>query len=753
MKHLLLSLIFLLSTTAFAAGPQSVRWTLFEDRQADLAHLVSVVNQKTGLNLATTDFLSVEKTPLATSQFQMFAQTTAGIPIHGRLLRVWTDLKTGEVVQVEALVEAPQRNLMPPAKIMASHESNKLITSEIMKDSRDPVMQSLKTTDMWENGELVRFAKVKGKHGVHMIKISLKSNRVIGHTYEEFPQVDQNTDAEITVPAVVYPFYEQAETVPQVQPRVNVELKHINQSVPRFNGNPYQALEAQRYLSPFLDGILAETPQGQAQGYWSMDVVKRNANKVLASLPRRENSFASGLILDGKYATINLHPDAIKFPGISFKPAASAQLRYDWNVVDFQGQQVYEMVPRGGLLGKPLTSLGEAASRPARRLPDHNPTEYINDGFDELQVYYAINTLVESLHDNGFLDPELSTRPFNAFLFDPDIEMRNNAYYTDDTINFTTYSPDQPNYARDNITIWHELGHGIMDRLMGSSIELADTGGLSEGMADFVSAMVTANVTDGAPFPGSQDRRIINNTGFFLTNEVHDDGEAYGGTMKDILDGAMAQYGHDGVVKVTDLTLETMRLTRNFPGLTANDWFNHMLFADQVGSLKIRNPGELHSLILKALAGRNFSLENAPVASAALYLGTTEVTGYSAGSRRQPIRLSLAPTEKASYDVTLQPKGTATYKFQYPLTVKALFNKGPLQGGVHWEGEENGPLVQVLKNEQDVAKFHLSAIGKCDEVNQGDGSCKDYVYLQVFNSGNDLKPVAKKRFYLQIKTK
>jgi hypothetical protein len=121
-------------------------------------------------------------------------------------------------------------------------------------------------------------------------------------------------------------------------------------------------------------------------------------------------------------------------------------------------------------LGRPMQSFEEAYQRPARRLADHNPTEYINDGFDELQVYHSINTLFESLQAMGFTDPELSTRPFHAFLYDPDIGSRNNAYYTDDTINFATYTPQAVNYARDNPTIWHELGHGIMDRMMGDSL-------------------------------------------------------------------------------------------------------------------------------------------------------------------------------------------------------------------------------------------------------------------------------------------
>ncbi|MDZ4675966.1 MAG: hypothetical protein SGI74_00520 [Oligoflexia bacterium] len=752
MKHIFISFLILAFTfTAYAGESKWVRWTLFEDRQSDMAHILSVINAKTGFNLSKADFLQVEKTPLANSNFLMLAQTSAGIPINGRQLRIWTDLKTGDAIQIEAMVEAPIRNLVPPARIMSSQDTTKLITDTVML-TQDSMIKSLKWNDMWENNDLLRFVNVKARRGVHKIKISLKQNKVTSQSYEEYPQADQSAK-EISIPAQVYRFYEQAETVQEIQPRVRAELKYVKNYIPRTSGNPYQLLQNKRYLSPYYNPILAETAQGQAQGYWSMDIVKRAAAKVLATLPLVENNFTSGLMLDGKYATISLHPDVKQLTGLNFTPLPSAHLRFDWQVVTFQGQQVYEMFPKAGLQGKPLFSADEALNRAARRLADHNPVEYINDGFDELQVYYAINTLMESLQNNGMVDPELSTRPFNAFLFDPDIEMRDNAYYTEDTINFTTYSADQPNYARDNLTIWHELGHGVMDRLMGSNLELADTGGLSEGMADFVAALVTADLTNGAEFPGSQDLRIINNTGFLLTNEVHDDGEAYGGAMKDMLDAAMSQYGREGVRKMTDLTLEAMRLSRNHPALTANEWYNRMLFADQMGSLKVRNPGELKPLILKALAGRNFSLVNAPAASAPLFIGQNEVTGYSLGSRRQPIKLSLVATEKISYNLSLKPQGTDTYKFQYPLTVKVFFRSGPLQGAVRWDGEEAEPLVMTINTPQEAANFTLTASGTCDQVNLGDGSCKDYAYVQLFNNGNDKKPVAKKRFYLQIKSK
>jgi hypothetical protein len=107
-------------------------------------------------------------------------------------------------------------------------------------------------------------------------------------------------------------------------------------------------------------------------------------------------------------------------------------------------------------------------SRIPVRLTNHDTVSYINNGFDEIQVYYGVTVLMDALVEMGFTDPELSSKPFHAFLYDPDIGMKDNAYYYDNTINFTTYNPKNPNLARDNPTIWHELGHGVMDRLMGA---------------------------------------------------------------------------------------------------------------------------------------------------------------------------------------------------------------------------------------------------------------------------------------------
>jgi len=111
-------------------------------------------------------------------------------------------------------------------------------------------------------------------------------------------------------------------------------------------------------------------------------------------------------------------------------------------------------------------------------------------------------------------------------------------------------------------------------------------------------------------------------------------GRSYGGAMNDLLRSSMAHFGRAGLVKVTDLTLETMRLTRNHPGLTANDWFGHMLFADKLGNAPNRAPGEMQSLIMQSLNGRNFTFGDAAPAAFLLKNGSDEVVPGGPGSRQ-----------------------------------------------------------------------------------------------------------------------
>jgi len=758
------------ATTAHSAE-KFIRITADQNQDPAFTEVLKALSTQAGTSFNESQFKLYEDRPLAYNHFKMWLQQSNGVPLSGKMIRIWTDLKTGKAILVEAHLETESEQLslnrfvkvyghspLNLAKNLSETKTKKIATQFIKNNSEDTLVSNISHSDFLKNGVLYREVKVKSKRGTHFIQIQLDTQKVTASRYEEFPQFEAiagGKATEYSVPALVYPIYEQAEGSPKILNRVSAQLKYISTKVRRAQTDPYESLRSQRYFEDMYNTVLGNTPEGRAQGYWSMAYIKEQARLLRESIPLSENLLTSkqGATLEGRYASINIHPAAGDKWGsqlVNMSLSPSVQFYPSWKPTDQNGSTLWEMTPLSSLFGRPLYSVLDAYQRTARRDANHNPVTYIQDGFDEVQVYYAINTLIDSLKTYGFTDPELSSRPFHAFLYDPDIEMRNNAYYTDDTINFTTYTADQPNMARDNSTIWHELGHGVMDRMMGDMIRLADTGGLSEGMADFVAQMVIQDVTNSQPFEGSDAFRIMNQIGFNLTNEVHDDGEAYGGAMNDLLEAAIAKEGKEGLAKVVDLTLEAMRLTRNHPELTAQDWFEHVLYADSLGRDSLRDPNEMKPLVLAALAGRNFNLDGSPAAEFILKNDQDVVTDSGPGSRRSPIVLELKPEEKTTYNLSVALKSSNQFKFKYPVTVKVGLRGGPLQGAVHWEGEEQEPIVHMMKSEADLLAIPLSASGTCDDINMEGGGCRDFAYIQIFQNGAQ-RPIAKKRFYLRIK--
>jgi hypothetical protein len=208
-----------------------------------------------------------------------------------------------------------------------------------------------------------------------------------------------------------------------------------------------------------------------------------------------------------------------------------------------------------------------------------------------------------------------------------------------------------------------------------------------------------------------------------------------------------------GLNKVVDVILEAMRLCRDHPGLTAADWFNHILFADQLGRPGLRAAGELSPLLLKSINGRNFNLDGGPVAKFQLVNSATgkEIVAGSPGSRGYAVILNVAKDSTTHFDLQVKLTSTADYTFQYPVKVKVGFKDWALQGAVRWKQEQAGDLDLTLNSESDVLTIPLDVLGQCDQVNRPDGSCVDYAYVQILNTGDTQMPRAKKRFYVQVK--
>lgn len=729
---------------------------------ANLESMIKKVNSEAQVTFTARDFHLIEDRELATSRFQMYVQHNQLIPVAKTAIRIWSDKESDELILAELhLNEKAKRQekilthkylkaKFSPGAIKSkklSEAISKTVAGEIAKHATDSRIIGMKFNDQWVDGDLVREVEVRGRRGVHHISISLLKNVVLEKSYYEFPQSEQFH----TLKANVYPIYEEVELTGEKLPYEVRDLKYVNSQVTDGGENPLAIFDSIKFPENRYHPVLAQTQVGEYSGFWSEGTMRRKVEEVVSKYPTRANDFTAGMLLQGKYATVNLHPAATGFKDIDFPLKKSVNHIISW--INPTGQ--WEAKPVSGLLGKPIKSEEDLLTRVPERLPDHNPVSYINSGVDEVQVYYGVTVLMDALGEMGFEDPELSTKPFHAFLYDPDISMKDNAYYYDNTINFTTYSPGQPNFARDNPTIWHELGHGVMDRLMGAHLGFADSkggyGGLSEGMADFVAKLVLEHQTSGADFPGKNDFRIVNETGFYLTNEFHDEGEAYGGVMNDMLSEVITENGRRGLYDFTDLTLETMRLTRNHPALSPRGWFEHMLYADELGS-EVRQPNQFKSIILKALAERNFAFESTfKPAFMLVTFNDIELTNASMASRDNPLT-PCSVDGVVSYDLKVKLFSGDAEFIKFPATVKVEFKSGALQGAVKWEREVNNPLTYVVNNAEEILNIPLKASMECDFINQPDGSCKDYAYLQVFNEGS-VKPKAKKRFYLKIKDK
>lgn len=746
---------FIFSGSSFADENKFVRLTQFAQPAADFTALLIGLNSEAGTTLAVGDFVKSESRDLAYTSYERFDQVKDGVRIKSASVRIWRDLRSKLLIQLEANLavssETEASELFPVSVYDLEQKSYFQSTALAqIKLSNDSAVRGVELEFLWDKGIAVVQVVVKARRGAHTYIYDARTKMLVSTTYRTYPHSDLDVRAptEFSVPARVYPVYEEYKK--ERLPRTSVRLKYLSKSIQKPDSNPYAVLQTRRYLWNQFDAVLGSTAAGQALGHWNFVWIRSQVEAARAVIPVRPNLFASGPVyLHGRYATISLHPEVYeKFSGIGFGKQFSNTAAFTWKEDAASGD--WEMIPSATLLGRSLDTRYSALQRPVIRHPEHDPLTYINAGFDEVQVYFAINELFETLRPLGMTDPDLGSRPFHAVLFDPDIESQDNAYYTDDTINFSTYTKDAMNYARDNTTIWHELGHGVMDRLMGERLNLADTGGLSEGMADFVAELVLRGSWGSKEFPGSVDQRINNDIGFFLTNEVHDDGEAYGGVMKNILDLAIKKYGpKQGLAKITDLILEAMRLSRDHPGLTAEDWFNRILFADSLGRTKLRAKGELTELVNQALHSRNFSPEADRAVFSLVHEGN-EVASGSPGSRDNEIPLVLTPTDTASKTVHITVKNGKDYAFAYPVTVKVFYNSGPLQGAIDWQGEDIEPSQFEIAADCQSVDIPLTVNGTCDAANRSDGSCSDFAYVQIWNK-DGTRAVAKKRFYLRIK--
>src|SRR5262245_31491985 len=91
------------SAAARAEGnPPMIRWTGAEDADGSTNHLLKVLSEKTGKNWEPSDFILQENRDLAFNHYRRYVELAGGVPVYGRYIRVWTELGSDKLIQVEA---------------------------------------------------------------------------------------------------------------------------------------------------------------------------------------------------------------------------------------------------------------------------------------------------------------------------------------------------------------------------------------------------------------------------------------------------------------------------------------------------------------------------------------------------------------------------------------------------------------------------------------------------------------------------
>jgi hypothetical protein len=739
------------------AALKSTRWTLNDDRDASLSHVLAKANANLGTDLHESDLQLEEEQNLGAWKFQMWSQVIAGLKVKGASLRIWKNLSNGELVQAEVQFENPNathvRNLLMrnggfSRRAVSSREITALASSVNLTRFRNS-----KTTQMWhpEFGPVHKI-EIFGNTYKWEILQSLKTGRTLSKVRKDYPQSDLTRRAdEFDLPASVFVAPEEvgeSTREPSPYPKQNVTLKYLKRTAVLPTQNMFAAYADQVFADSKHDEAKGQTAEGRADGYWSSAWLKQMIANTMAGVPSVDNTLDSGRVnLVGRYVSVQVHPDAMTQYRPSYPLVYGAGVHYNWQELPpTNGQPDWGMTLSPTFMGKPGSDFWDFYNRPSPWRLEANTTDLMNEGFDDVQVYWTVNQWFESLHDLGFHDPDISTRPITAILYNPDIEGRDNAFYTDDTINFSTYSQSTANYARDTGTIWHELGHGLEDRILKN----ADyAGGLSEGVADLTADMMFNEMFKTAHFPGKDERRIVNQVAFNLTNEEHDEGEAYGGALRDLSEKIIQDQGYPGFRKFADLLFDSMRLSRNNPGLDLQEWFRHMLFADELGKPGLREKGEFATKLGEVLKARNFSFDPADSASLPIMVvGYEALTNSSPGSRYNKIEFDLQQNETKTFHLKIKIQDGNLTKFKYPVRLRISYRGGPLQGSSKFLNEETPQEWTLTQSGQEI-DAPITVLAGCDSINRNDNRCSDFAYIQVINSGDTL-PIGKKRFYVNV---
>ncbi|MSQ00342.1 MAG: hypothetical protein EXR71_00440 [Myxococcales bacterium] len=152
-----------------------------------------------------------------------------------------------------------------------------------------------------------------------------------------------------------------------------------------------------------------------------------------------------------------------------------------------------------------------------------------------------------------------------------------NAYYTGGTLTFYAAYDVCNATGRIASVIYHEVGHGIHEYILGGGTYASD---VSEGSADYISATILDNATIGEGFytDGSGVRELDTDRVYptDVINEPHNDGLIWASFLWDLREAWRITYGEDLGIAMSDAIL--LGALAQGPGLT--DLLEAVLVAD-----------------------------------------------------------------------------------------------------------------------------------------------------------------------------
>lgn len=745
----------LLSSHSFAEI-RKVRITEFENPQ-DVSEMFQKVNSVLLTSFGSADFAIAENRQLKGMQFFHLSQMRGGKPIEGAALRLWID-PTGSIIAVEGFLDRPTNKngfgsirssmkkylkeayLKDPTQLKSQED----LVRASMRAHGDPVEMDFNYDDRWKGEDFQRVFVARGKTGFHEVRFSHRKQEIVEHNYKKFlTAVPKELDP---IPAVAFKVYEENYANMEAEPMTvePVELKYLNVTTTTWEVDPFLSVTAPEYSLLENKEMLVSYGMPAELSTWSFEDLQKQLLGLQATVAPVTNGFdgPNGLALDGRYVQITVHPDVReKLKDLDYKWLFSGELNSK-RILTSRNQPGIKF--QTNYRSTVFKTAEELLISPERDL-EHSIEKYITQGADQIQVYWAVTEMMDQLHKFGFSDPEISTRKFTAILYNPEPSFRNNAYYVADTLNFTTYSGNTANFARDNTTIWHEQGHGIVDRIMGPALLLAKSGGFNEGVADFFAEIILQATSFQKDFPGKEQQRIYKSTPFGMSNQSHDDGEAFGGAMKSVLDQAIEAFGEEGVGKTADLLLESMRFTRNHPKLDEQEWFEKLKFSDTRGS-SVRESGEFSNILDNAFKGRNFTADGKELAEFKVEIDG-RVLGPNIDAANETRKYTIGTPKEFDLKVTLVDG--ADFQFRFPMRVVIESPMGALFG-LDWVGEELGPKAAVINTSGETAVIPMGLTGNCDIVFSGT-ACSDLLTIKVYEAGSDKVFVKKQaRFKMDV---